>query len=149
VFYLVTKGGPGPITQEEAIEMTQKMEQAFRAKNANGILAYINPAPETRIANINQDQLRVLLVRYFRNSDHVSAELKNYAFTGADTEATLQFDLTVHNDGSDSRKEDYSGHITLHLRKVDIPQFFGLYQAKEWRITGAESTGADLAGFGD
>jgi len=149
VFYLMTRGGPGPLTQDEAIEMTQKMERAFSAKNANGILAYINPAPDTKIANINQDQLRVLLGRYFRNSDRVSAELKNYTFASGDTDATLQFDLTVHNDGVDSRKEDYTGHITLHLKKVDVPRLLGLYQAKEWRIIGAESTGADLSTFGD
>lgn len=148
-FYLVTRGGAGPLTQEDAIAITQKMEHSFRSKNANGILAFISPAPETKIANINQDQLRVLLVRYFRNSDHVSADLQNYTFSGGDTDATLQFDLTVHNDSSDSRKEDYTGHITLHLRKIEVPKLLGLYQAKEWRITGAETTGADLAGFGD
>jgi hypothetical protein len=149
IFYLETRGGSGPLTQEQAIEITQNMERAFRAKNANGILAYMAPSSETRIAGVSQDQLRLLLVRYFRNSNRVSADLNNYAFSGGDTDATLQFDLTVHNDGTDSRSDDYKGHITVHLRRVEVPRLLGLYQAKEWRITGAESTGADLGGFGD
>ena len=147
--YVATQSGTEKLTQEQAIDFTQKMEVAFRNKNANGVLAYIAPASDTRITNLTQDQLHVLLVRYFRNSDRVSADLKNYLFLGGDSDATLQFDLVVHNDGADSRKEDYTAHINCHLRRVPVPHLLGLYQTKEWRISGIESTGPDLATFGD
>ena len=81
--------------------------------------------------------------------ERVSADLKNYLFVGGDNDASLQFDLVVHNDGSDSRKEDYTAHITCHLRRISVPHLLGLYQTKEWRITGLESTGPDLSAFGD
>ena len=129
--------------------MTQKMEAAFRRKDANAILAFISPASGTRVANLSHDQLRLLLVRYFRNSDHLSANLNNYAFASGDADATLQFDLIVHNDGSDSRNQDYTGHITLHFKRVENPHLLGLYQTKEWRIAAAESTGFDISTFGD
>ncbi len=147
--FLITRSSAPQLTQEEAIDVTRKVEFAFRHKNANGILMYIAPLPDTRIANINPDQLHVLLVRYFRNSDRVGADMSHYVFASTDSDATLQFDLVVHNDGADSRKEDYSGHITLHLRRVEVPQMLGLYQTKEWRIVGAETTGPDLSSFGD
>jgi len=147
--YLLTRTGSEQLTEQDAIEMTRKMETAFRHKNANEILAYISPAPGTRIAGINQDQLRLLLVRYFRNSDQLHADMTNYVFTSGDAESTLAFDLVVHNDGADSRKEDYPGHITLHLHRVDVSHLLGLYQTKEWRITSAETTGPDLTIFGE
>jgi hypothetical protein len=149
IAFLMSQGSTERFGEKEAIGMTQKMEQALRNKNVNAILGFFSPTPETRISGINPDQLRYLLVRYFRNSDRLSADMTNYAFTGSDTEATLQFDLVVHNDGSDSRKEDHSGHVTLHLRRVEVPQLMGLYQTKEWRIVGAETTGADLSTFGE
>jgi hypothetical protein len=149
IVFLVTQNGSERLTEQGAIDMMHKVETAFRKKDANGVLAYISPTPDTRIASINQDQLRLLLVRYFRSSDNVSGEMKNYAFTPGDTDATLQFDLVVHNNGPDSRKEDYSGHITLHLRRVEIPHLLGLYQTKEWRIASAETTGPELSTFGD
>ena len=147
--FLLSQNGPGRLSQQGAVEITQQMESAFQHKNANGILAHISPASDTRIASINQDQLRLLLVRYFRSSDRLSAEMKNYVFAGGDADATLQFDLAVHNDGPDSRKEDYAGHITLHLRRVEVPHLLGLYQTKEWRVTAAETTGPELSAFGD
>lgn len=147
--FLLSQSGSEHLTEHEAIDMTQKMEHAFSAKNANGVLAYVGPASDTRIMNITPDQLHLLLVRYFRSADRLSADLTNYAFAGGDTDATLQFDIAVHNDGMDSRKTDYSGHITLHLRRVQVPHLMNLYQTKEWRIVGADSTGPDLTTFGD
>lgn len=147
--FLLSQGGAHQLTQDEAIDITRKMEHAFRNKNTTGVLAYIAPAPETRIANLTHDQLQLLLSRYFRNADRLSADMRNYQFAGGDTEATLQFDLAVNNDGADNRKIDYSAHITVHLRRVEIPHLLGLYQTKEWRIVGLDSTGPDLTSFGD
>jgi hypothetical protein len=147
--YLLTRGGSDQLTQEAAIDMTRRMERAFEEKNADGIVKYISTSPDTRISNLSHDQIRLLLVRYFRNSDRLSADLTNYTFAGGDTDATLQFDLVVHNNGIDSRKEDYSGHITLHLRRIEVSHLLGLYQTKEWRIASAETTGPDLSSFGD
>ena len=147
--YIISQSGSPQFSQQDAIDMTQKMNAAFRNKNVSGILAYIAPTPDVKVAGISQDQLRVLLSRYFRNSDRVSADLKNYVFASGDGEATLQFDLAVHNDGADSRKVDYGGHITLHIRRVEVPQMLGLYGTKEWRISSVESTGPDLSSFGD
>jgi hypothetical protein len=147
--YIASQHGPERLTQQDAIGIVQGMESAFEHKNPTGVLAYISPSPDTRISSISTDQLHLLLGRYFRYSDRLSAETKNYLFTGGDGDAVLQFDLVVHNDGADSRKEDYSGRITLHLRRVEIPHLLGLYQTREWRITGAETTGPDLSTFGD
>ena len=149
MLFLASQGSPEQITQEEAIQMTRKMQTAFEHKNVNGIMDYIAPQNGGKIANISQDKLRFMLVRYFRSSDKLSSDLKNYAFAGANGEASLQFDLVMHNDSADSRKEDFAGHITLHLRRVDSPHLLGLYQTKEWRITSAESTGPELSTFGD
>ena len=149
MLFFLSQGAPEQLTQEDAIQITRKMQTAFEHKNVNGIMDYIAPQNGGRIANISVDKLRFMLVRYFRSSDKLSADLKNYAFAGTNGEASLQFDLIMHNDGPDSRKEDYAGHITLHLRRVDSPHLLGLYQTKEWRITSAETTGPELSTFGD
>ena len=149
LLFFSSQGAPEQLTQEEALRITQKMQTAFEHKNVNGIMEYIAPQNGAKIANISQDKLRFMLARYFRSSDRLSAELKNYAFAAGNGEASLQFDLVIHNDGSDSRKEDYAGHITLHLRRVDSPHLMGLYQTKEWRITSAETTGPELSTLGD
>ena len=147
--FLLTQGGPGPLTEQQAIDVTRKMALAFQNKNAGGVLAYISPAPDTRIANLNHDQMYALLVRCFHNTDRVSADMTNYVFTGDDPDAALQFDLVVHNDATDSRSQEYSGHITVHFRRTEVPQLLGLYRTKEWRIVGLDTTGPDPSTFGE
>jgi hypothetical protein len=147
--YFLSQGGTTTLTQEDAIKMVEKMEEGLRHKNVNAIMGYIAPEAGTRIANVNQDQLRGMLAHYFRNSDSLRADLKNYTFIDSTQEPTLQFDLTVYNNGSDSEKIDYQGHITLHLKRTDVSHLLGLYQTKEWRIVGAETSGPNLDIFGD
>jgi len=149
-WYVFSQNGPERITQPEAVAMVQQMERAFERKNSNEILEFIAPTSDTKISNITPDQLHGLLARYFRSSDKLSADMTNYSFVKADeTNAMLEFDLAVHNDGPDSRKQDYSGHITLHLKRVEVPHLLGLYRTREWRIAGAETTGPELSTFGD
>lgn len=149
ILFVTSNRSPERLSQGDAVAIVEKMQEQFAAKNATGILAYLSPASDTRIAGVSPDQLRALLVRYFHNSNRLSAKTSNYAFTGGDTDATLVFDLVVNNEAPDSRAEDYTGKITLHLRRVDVPQMFGIVQSKEWRIVGAETTGQELSTFGE
>lgn len=147
--YFLTQNSPATLNQAQAMQMIEKMQDALHHKNVNGIMDYISPNSDTRISNLNQEQLRRMLIHYMRSSDTLSAEVQNPTFTGGDSEAELQFDLTVFNNGQDSRKEDYKGHVILHLKRVEVSRLLGLYQTKEWRIVGAESTGPSLENFGD
>ena len=147
--FILSQKPSGRLTEQDAVAMVERMEQAFRNKNANDVMAFVAPGSDTKVAGATPDQFRLLLVRYFRNSDHVSADMKNYQFAPGDAEATLQFDIVVHNDASDSHRENYGGHVTVRLRNTEIPQVMGLFRTKEWRVTGVESTGPDLSTFGD
>lgn len=137
------------LTQPEAEQMLHQMQDAVAQKNVGGIMEYIAPDPETRIANLNQDQLRLLIARGLRNSGRPQAIVSNIVFAGGTGEATLAFDLVVKDDRPDSVSDRYTGHITLHLRRVEVSHLLGLFHTKEWRIVGADTTGPDLSNFGD
>lgn len=147
--YIGTKAPPPTLTQTGAVQMLDTMRQAVAKKNINGILAYIAPQPDVKIAELTQDQLRMMLTRAFRGSGKLNAEYSNLVFTGGADEATAEFDLAVTETASGMVAEDYKGHITLHLKRLDVPRLLGLFQTKEWRIVSAESTGPNLANFGD
>ncbi|HLJ53664.1 MAG TPA: hypothetical protein VKT77_01425 [Chthonomonadaceae bacterium] len=149
VAYIATQRGPTAFTQQDAIDVTQKMAQAFHDKDTTGVMAYVSQSPDTRLAGLTPDQARVLLARYFRNAEQVSADMRNYAFVSGDNDATLQFDLALNNNGGDSKNTDYAAHIVVHFRRVDVPHLLGIYQTKEWRVAGIESTGPDLSTYGD
>jgi hypothetical protein len=144
VAYLFSQPTAETLTQEDATAMLQKMQEAVAQKNVNAIMSYIAPQPETRIANLNLDQLRLLLARAFHNSGTLHADYSKVVFTGGSSEATLEFDLVVANQLPGVTSDDYKGHVTLHLKRVDVPRLFGLFHSKEWRIAGADSTGPDL-----
>lgn len=147
--YIGTKAPPPTLTQTGTVQMLDNMRQAVAKKNINGILAYIAPQPDVKIAELTQDQLRMMLTRAFRGSGKLNAEYSNLVFTGGADAATAEFDLLVTETASGMVAEDYKGHITLHLKRLDVPRLLGLFQAKEWRIVSAESTGPNLANFGD
>ena len=147
--YLLSQSSPETLTQEEAAKMLRKMQEAVEQKDVGTIMAYIAPAPETRIVNLNEDQLRLMLARAFRNSSKLRADVSNIAFQSAGGDTTLEFDLAVVQEHPSMVAQDYTGHITLHLRRVEVPHLLGLYQTKEWRIASAETTGPDPANFGE
>ncbi len=147
--YLLSQPSPQTLTQQDAMQMLKKMQDAVAQKNVNAIMATIAPQPDTRIAHLNQDQLRLLLARAFHNTGTLRANYQNVTFTGGTNDATLEFDLTVSQEAPGLSSEDYKGHITLRLKRIDVPRFWGLFQAKEWRIVGADSSGPDPMNFGD
>lgn len=147
--YIGTQSPPPTLTQQQTTQMLDTMRQAVAKKNINGILAYIAPQPDVKIAGLNQDQLRMMLARAFRGTGKLNAEYSNLVFTGGTDDATAEFDLIVTEQAPGMVAEDYKGHITLQLKRLDVPRFLGLFQTKEWRIVGAESTGPNLSNFGD
>lgn len=147
--YFASQGGHETLTQEDAIQTTKKLEEAFRNKSVGAVMDHLGTGSDTRISDIGADQLRMMLANYFRNSDHLHADLSNYTFSTVGLEGMLQFDATLFNNSGDSVKEDYHGHITLHFRRVVVPHLFGMYKTKEWRIVGVDTTGPNLSGMGE
>ena len=149
LFYLFSQSSPEKLTKEEAISLLQKMTLSFEKKKVDGILNQISPDSQSRLAKLSPDQIRAMLLNYFRNSERLHADTNSLIYTVGLDENQLQFDLVVHNDSGDSRNEDYAGHITLRLKRMEVPRLFGLFHAYEWRVIGAETTGPDPSVFGD
>jgi hypothetical protein len=149
LIYVETRSEPEALTQEQANQMLHKMQAAVDHKDVNGIMAYVAPDSETHIANLNQDQLRLMLARAFRDSGQLHADVSHVAFQSVANAATIEYDLHVTNRVPGGVGMDYAGHITLHLRRVEVPRLFGLFHAHEWRMVGGETTGPDPASFGD
>ena len=149
LYYVESQSMPDTLTQADAVGILRHMQDAIAHKNSGAIMDYIAPAPETRLAGLNQDQLHFLLIRAFRNSGALQAECSKIDFVGIRDEATVEFDLTVTNKRGDVVGTDYQGRVTMHLKRVTVPRMLGIFHAQEWRVTGAESTGLDPSTFLD
>lgn len=148
--YRLSQMGNGPLTEVQAREMVQHMQTAVANKNVNTIMGYITMENDAKIVNLKHDQLRLLLARTFRNAQEIRADVTNFGFQGGTgDEATTQFDLALNHLEPGLNSVVYTGQITLHLRRTDVPHVFGLYSTHEWRIIGAETSGPDPGTFGE
>ena len=144
--YISSRADPGPLTEAQANVLLDTLKDAVQRKDANAILATISPAPETRIKDMTPDQLRGLLMQGFRYSEQVDAQTSNVHFQGGETEAALDYDLTIHNT-MQGMASSRPYHVTMTLRPVETPHFLGLYHTKEWKITGATADGPDVGSY--
>ncbi len=149
LYYIETQPSPATLTQDQATRMLHRMQEAVAHKDVNTIMGYISPSPDARLANLNQDQLRVTLARAFRDSDRLRADVSNVNLQGGTGEATVDFNLVVTHQMPEGIGRDYTGHITLHLQRMEVPRMMGIFHAQEWRIVGAETTGPDPSSFGE
>ncbi len=146
--YIASQQSPQTLTREDGEKIIKTMQEAVAHKNTGKIMDYVDIAPGTKVGGINADQLRVMIARALHQMEQPRADTTNFAFSGGTGEAKIEFDLTVHSDGPDKDSVPYTGHITLNLKRVEVPHLLGLYQTKEWRIVGGDP-GRDLSTLGD
>jgi len=149
IAYLNSQNASETLTQEQATHMLDTMKSAVEHKSVSTLMGFIAPSSDTRIANLNPDQLRGLLARAFHQAGPFQANFSNETFQSNGADATLDFDLAVTQKLDGGVGNDYRGHITLHYQRVAVPHLFGLFHSKEWRIVRAESSGPDPTSFGD
>ena len=148
--YMLSRTSGDTLTREQAAQVVQKMQDAVARKDTGAIMDFIDPNPETKVAGLNQDQLRMMVGRALHSMQNPRADVSNLAFAGGtDGDATLDFDLAVKQSGKDFSASDYSGHISLHLKRVDVPHLLGLYQTKEWRVVTGTTNGPQPGDFGE
>lgn len=148
--YMLSRASNDTLTRDQAAQIVQKMQDAVARKDVGTIMNYIDPSPETRVASLNQDQLRIMIGRALHAMKNPRADVSNLAFAGGvDSDATLDFDLDVKNGDTDYNALPYKGHIALHLKRVDVPHLLGLYQTKEWRVVSGSTTGPQLTDMGE
>jgi hypothetical protein len=148
--YFVSRiGASEPLTQQKAQAMIGQMQEAVKHKNVNDIMSYVSPDPDTKVAGLDQDHIRRLLQSAFHMMKEPRADVNNLIFAGGADDAQVSFDLTVHNDGPDQQGVDYKGHVTLELKRVDVPHLLGLFHTKEWRIVNGSQNGPDVTTWGE
>ena len=148
--YRLSQTSNGPLTEAQAREMVQRMQNAVANKNVNTIMGYITTDKDAKIVNLKQDQLRLLLARTFHSAQEMRADVTNFGFQGGTAnDATVQFDLALNHEEPGLSSVVYTGRITLQLHRTDVPHSFGLYSTHEWRIVGAETSGPDPGTFGE
>ena len=147
--YLLSRGSDEGLTREQATQIVHNMQEAVARKDVGAIMTYIDPNPETKVANLNQDQLRFLIARAFHAMTNPRADVNNLAFTSQGGDAAVDFDLEIKQTAADFNAFDYKGHITLHLKRVDVPHLLGLYQTKEWRVVSGSTTDPQPSEMGD
>ena len=148
--YLLSRASDDTLTQAQANQLVGRMQEAVAHKDVNAIMGAIDPDPATKVAGVNQDQLRFMLARALRAMDHPRAEINNMALAGGTKgDATIDFDLAVKTAGPDYMSTPYQGHITLHLKRVDVPHLLGVYHTNEWRIVSGSTTGPQPTEMGE
>jgi len=149
ITYLGTRSGPEQITKEEAVTMLNTMKSAVEKKSVGVIMDAIAPSADGKYADMTREQLRMTLARAFQGSGDLTPDFKKITFDGGNQAATLSFDISVKNTQGGMSADDYKGHITLYLKRVEVPCLLGAFKAMDWRITKAESTGPNLSTFGE
>ena len=150
VAFLLTRGdNGGPLGPRQAEAMIKDMQDAVARKQVGGIMKYVDDQPETHLANLRPDQLRLLLARAFRGSGSLHATCSHIHVTGDARQAVVEFDLSVKDSEPNMIAGDYDGHITLGMRQVDVSHLLGIYHSKEWRIVTADTSGKDPASMGE
>lgn len=148
--YLLSRASDDTLTQAQATQMVGRMQEAVAHKDVSAMMAFIDPDPATKVAGVNQDQLRFMLARALRAMDHPRAEVNNMALAGGSKgDATVDFDLAVKTAGADFMSTPYMGHITLHLKRVEVPHLLGLYHTYEWRVVSGSTTGPQPTDMGE
>ncbi len=147
--YLASRSAPERITKDEAVTMLNEMKSAVEKKNVGVIMEAMAPSPEGKYAEMNREQLRMVLARAFQGSGDLTPEFKKITFDGGNLAATLAFDVSVKNKQGGMSADDYKAHIILYLKRVEVPRLWGVVKAMDWRITKAESTGPNMSTFGE
>jgi hypothetical protein len=147
--YYLSKASPPELTQPQAEKMLNVLNDAVQRKDVGAIMDYVSPDSETRLAGLKTDQLRLMLARAFRSTGRLEPTTTNVTFQNSGNTATLDFDLSIKSKEADMVSIPYAGHVTLRLKRVEIPRLLGLFQTQEWRIASAEHTGRDLTSFGE
>lgn len=146
--YVFSSREPATLTEDRAVAMVHKMQHAFAMKDVGAIMDTIAPGNDIRVAHLSRGQLRGLLARAFQAMRDPEADVSNIALAVAGDQATLGFDLVVHDKSPQLDSIPYTGHITLNLQHVPISHLFGLYRTEEWRIVGGSTTGPDPSNYG-
>jgi hypothetical protein len=147
--YFETRSEPETFSVPQAARMLDTMRAAMHDKNVDGIMRYIDERSDTRLAGITPGQLRALLANFFRQAGEIDANYSNLQVTSGTDDTFIDFDVTIKNGLSTTDATDYTGHVTLHARRVQVPRLFGMFHAMEWRIVQGTTTGPQLDGFGD
>ncbi|MCL5283700.1 MAG: hypothetical protein M1330_03180 [Armatimonadetes bacterium] len=126
-----------PLTEMQVTAMLKQGDEALHRKDLNGIFNLL--APHVKILGVSQDRLRATLARDFQETGPLIATWKNLQFYGGQTSATATFTLMVGEDipGMEARYFNYP--ITIILKPVKIPTYFGLFHTTQWRITNVQT----------
>ena len=149
--FLYAQSQQQPVVMDQArIEsMLDKMKQAVAHKNVRALMAFIDQSSDTKVSNLSTDQLRRTLQIAFQQSGDLEANYSKVQMHTSTSETIAEFDLNVVHQLPGASGQDYKGHITLHLQRLDTPHLFGLYHTKDWKIVHADTTGQDLSNWGD
>jgi hypothetical protein len=147
--YVQSEQKPPEMTESRIVSMLDMMKVAVAHKDVRALMKSVDQSSDTRIAKLNVDQLRLTLSRAFNTSDQLEAIYTGLKLQNDGDDSIAEFDLKVVHHMAGATADDYSGHITLHLKREEVPHMLGLYHSREWRITRAETNGPDISNYGD
>jgi hypothetical protein len=147
--YFETRPDSDSFAMAQAVAMLNSMKTAMHDKSVDGIMRYIDERPDERLAGISPAQIRALLANFFRQSGDVDANYSHLQLTSGPNDTWVEFDVTIKNALTSVGATDYTGHVTMHMTRVEVPRLLGMFHAMEWRIVQATTTGPQLNEFGD
>ncbi len=126
-----------PLTEIQVAALLNQGDEALHRKDLDGIFTLL--APHIKILGASQGRLRATLARDFQETGPLIATWKNLQFYGGRTSATATFTLMVGEDTPGMEAEYFNYPITITLKPVKIPTYFGLFHTTQWRITNVQT----------
>lgn len=135
---------PGPPDAVQIQTQIAAAEAAASQRNAGGVLRILSS--KYRDNHVNGDQLRLLLVRAFRDSGpiQVTASPARMRVEGETADSTST--LTVRS--VESGQTVFNKALTLHWRREEGRRLL-VFPARVWRVVGADYEGSITGGEDD
>jgi hypothetical protein len=141
-FLLVQSAGSDapPMTPAVANEIIERGKKALAEGDSNGIIDLM--APDARILEKNPDYMRTVLDTAIKDLRGRKLEIKCGQPEVKELRgvAYVSFDMDVGERGANVDIQYYHTRLDLQMKKVQIPRWFGLHQAEEWRIVRLDSS---------
>lgn len=142
VFLFLRQPGPPDAVQIQA--QIAAAEAAASQRNASGVMRIVSG--EYKDGHLNGDQLRLLLIRAFRDSGPIQVTVSPARIHVEGESADSTSTITVRS--GDNSQAAFNKAVTLHWRREEGRRLL-VFPAHVWRVVGADYEGSLTGGEDD
>ncbi len=141
IFFSVQNASKPDLTQQDSIELLNRLAKAFDASSAEGVISFA--APDAKVAGRELDDIRQLLRRAFTAMKEPHVQFSDVNYEKRDpTTVFLRFSTKVVDkspNGYGGGGDLYTGRMGFTVKRISVPKLGGLMHAYEWKITDVDA----------